>query len=458
MSISNVILAAFSIYAIATVVAFRLLPPLTAALLSLFAGWLLLPVADFPASLAAPGHFDDVIGIVLPGSLLFTKALVCPVVVFACLAVTVPERLRRFRPGGLDLAMAAFCLSPLVAWGAGHIPAGSALMQCGYLAGAWGALWMTGRLLLDDEAGRQGLSGAIIASGLALVPIALVEGPGMLNLYSALYGPHPYQNDGSLRYFGFRPLGFFENGNQYGIWIALTALVAIGRMLARRTPRDGTIAAVLVAAALGSQSVGAIILLVLGAAWLVASPHLRRIGIAAALLLGTIGGAGYLSGKLPIEHWAKGTAPGQFVYNGLRSVGRGSFGWKVKRDQVALPMIQQAALTGYGRWDWWRPLHSRPSGVPLLLVGQFGVLSLLCLALAMFGGAIRELIVGRSNVLAVTILAAGVDAWLNSFVFYPAILAAAALARPVWRSQPRAGEVPAAMQPGAAPTGAVDAA
>ena len=110
-------------------------PPLQAALLCLFGGWIFLPVADYPARLTASANFtDDIIGTALPSSLLVTKALICPVVVLACLALKAPHLFRTFRPAKLDAAIAAFCLSPLIAWAAGRIPGASGLVQAGYLA------------------------------------------------------------------------------------------------------------------------------------------------------------------------------------------------------------------------------------------------------------------------------------------------------------------------------------
>jgi len=423
-------------YAVATVAVFRLRPPMQAALISILGGWMFLPVADYPARFIVSEQYTvDVIGTLLPSSLLITKALICPIVVLACLALHAPHLFRAFRPARLDAAIAAFCLSPLIAWAAGRVPAAAGLVQAGYLAGTWGMAWMIGRLVLSDRSGREGLVTALIVSGLVLLPVAILEGLQPPGIYARVFGPHPFQTDGAARYLGFRPVGFFEHGNQYGIWVAMAALAAFGRALLRRRRTDAMIAGLLVLCAIASQSAGAIILLLLGVVWLLASARVRRIGIVVTAALLVTGGPGYVSGKLPLEYWAKSTAAGQVVYHGLREAGRGSLGWRVKRDQEALPTIQRAALTGYGVWDWWRPLGSHPSGLPLLIVGQFGVLSLIFATIAIFGGALRESWAGRSGILAVIVIAAGVDSWLNSYAYFPAILAAAALARPAWRSK-----------------------
>jgi hypothetical protein len=103
-----------------------------------------------------------------------------------------------------------------------------------------------------------------------LVPIALLEGAYGPMLYEWFYGLHPFRFDGVRRYVGFRPLGFFEDGNQYGIWVAATALAAVwlwrNMPNARSRGRLAAIAMVSVAIALMSQSLGAILLLCAGLA------------------------------------------------------------------------------------------------------------------------------------------------------------------------------------------------
>src|SRR5471030_986044 len=69
--------------------------------------------------------------------------------------------------------------------------------------------------------------GAIVVGLVMIAPIALLEGVMGPRVYGWIYELHPFRADGVARYVGFRPLGFFENGNQYGIWVAATALAAI---------------------------------------------------------------------------------------------------------------------------------------------------------------------------------------------------------------------------------------
>lgn len=400
-------------------------------LITTFIGWMALPVTNYPSNVISPDGFSiEVIGTLLPSDLPLPKSLVVAVVVFLALIAKAPTAFRQLSPTRYDAAILLFCLSPLLAAAVGRTTFGTAGEQAGYLAGTWGATWMTGRLMLGDDPGRNALVKTIAASGLFLVPVAIVEGYGAPWLYPYFYGPHPFIADGAQRFAGYRPLGFFEHGNQYGMWISMAALAAVSLALKRKpgSRLEVPVAVVLVACAIASQSVGAILLLLLGTAAILASRRMRQLGIVAAAVIVALFGTAYVSGKVPLRSWALETPSGQAVTALLRKTGRQSLAWRVQRDQLAVGMIQRAPLTGYGTWDWWRPLKSHPWGLPQLLAGQFGVLALAFSAFALLGGAVRQIWRGSTNPLPFIVVLAAVDAWLNSAAYLPAILAAAALA------------------------------
>jgi hypothetical protein len=434
---SIVIYGAYIGYVAAAITIFALRPPQHAVLIASFLGWLLLPVAVYPADVTLPGRFTmDIIGTSLPSRLLLTKTIVVAVTVFVCLAAKSPGLFARFRVTLLDLALGLFCLSPLLASLAGKIPIELALIQAAYLTAVWGCTWMTARLALGDRDGRRGLATAIVLSGMVLVIPAIVEAVRPAWIYVAVYGPHPFVHAGVDRYVGFRPLAFFEDGNQYGIWISLAALAGIHRVLVgrRRSAGDIGVAALLVVCAVASQSIGALFLLIAGSIWMLVSPRARRGLLAAAALLTALGGTAYLSGKVPLRSWALETPTGQAVNAVLRASGRGSLGWRVQRDQKALGLIHGAPLTGYGTWDWWRPAGAHPWGLPLLIAGQFGLLSLMLVTIALIGAALRDIWRGSNSILPILIACAAVDAWLNSAIYLPAILVSAAIVVPMRRS------------------------
>ena len=205
------------------------------------------------------------------------------------------------------------------------------------------------------------------------------------------------------------------------------------------------IAALGVVVALLSQSVGAILLLFAGLAMLqtVGRPVIRWT-LPLLFLLAAGGGAIYLTGKLPVRAIAENNAVARQLVNIVKSTGRGSFSWRIATDQRALTQIREHPVLGAARWDWWRKIGQRPWGLALLIFGQFGLVGLALASGALLLPVLRALhsqwnspAWGRDAIapLAVIVLMAVGDALLNSFFFYPAIMAAGALGRPVERSE-----------------------
>jgi len=434
--------AVFAAFGIAALLLFRFVAPARAVAVTCFAGWLLLPVGNFPAGSADTMMPYWITGAVVPSDMLLTKMWWPPVVALAGALWTDRETLARWRPGWTDVPMVLWCLWPIGQWSVVANPEPQPWIASLYLAAAWGAPWLLGRVYFYGDDGGRRLITAIVAGLAVIAPIALVESVLGPTVYSWFYELHPFRFDGRQRYVGFRPLAFFENGNQYGIWVAATALAAI--WLWQSTPNSrtrGRLAAIAVlglAIALMSQSVGSILLLCAGLVllWTIRRP-LNRWVLPLLFLLMAAGGAIYLSGAVPLRAIAENTAVGRQTVNIIRSSGRGSFTWRIASDQRALSLIDEHPVLGTARWDWWRQNGERPWGLALLIFGQFGLVGLVLAFSAMLTPVFRAFAMHwRAGAwrlhpaapMAVIVLMAIADALLNSFFFYPAILAAGALA------------------------------
>lgn len=426
---------------------FARLPLRAAILLVTIGGWWLLPVANYPA--VPPGTRFPwwITGIALPSDMLVTKAWIPPLVAFGGAALRDWRAVRDWRPTPIDLPMAGWCLWPLVRGIGGATPPG--WIATLYVTGAWGLPWLIARIWLSGRDGELAILRAIGLSGLANVPVAILEGVRPAWLYGLLYGPHPFRNDGIERYIGYRPLGFLEDGNLYGLWAAIAALAALSLVRDPNARRKGwgSLAIVNVIVALASQSAGAIILLAIGLALLAAwNLPLFIPALACTLVLLLLIAAVHFSGILPIQAIGR-TPAGQHLIGAMRSIGRESFLWRVSQDTKTLTTIAAHPIAGTGRWDWWRPYGTRPWGQPLLLLGQYGVMGLALAWGAMLGAcgaALSRLRRSRGRPeadpalpLAIIVLLALADAALNAFFFSPAILAAGAIAASSLRSSSR---------------------
>lgn len=434
---------AYLVFALAALAVFRWRPPAEAALIVFLGGWLGLPVGHFPPGSAAVEFPYWITGLAVPSDMLLTKAWVAPAAAVLGLLAFDRATLQRLRPVWMDAPVLLWCAWPLLqsVLVAEARPAGA--LASLYLAGSWGLTWLLGRACFASADGRLLLVKGLALAGLACLPLSLVEGAFGGQLYGLVYEPHPFRADGVLRYIGFRPLGFFENGNQFGLWVSLCALAAVWLAVVtppgRASQRWRVVAVADVLIALAAQSVGGLLLLAGGAAFLFACRLLRpRWMLAAAVGFLLLGGAVYVSGVVPIAKLGKETALGLKVIDAFRAVGRGSFTWRIGQDQKLLPDAMARPLVGTGTWDWWRPKGLRPWGLTLLVLGQFGLVGLAaCLGTLLapaFAAAWRAPPGGAWQLPALPLLLAALagltvlDALMNSFMFFPAILAAGALA------------------------------
>jgi hypothetical protein len=430
-------------FALLGLVAFRFARPAAAALGVFLVGWLVLPVGHFPDGAADVVFPYWITGLAVPSDMLLTKAWVAPVAALLGAAVFDHRSLQRFRPSWMDLPMALWCLWPLVQSIVVVDTSPSAWIAALYLAGCWAAPWMLGRLYFSSPEGWLMLAQGLALTTLACLPIGLIEGVLGPTLYGLFYEPHPFKTDGIERYIGFRPLGFFEDGNQYGLWISLCALAAIWLAVIGGKERSAriwrTLATVATALALAAQSVSGIGMLVIGTCFLSACrwirPRQMAIAAAAALLLG---GSVYVSGIVPIAKLGRDTSFGRHVVDSFRGIGRGSFTWRISQDQKLLPDAMARPITGHATWDWWRHKETRPWGLTVLVLGQFGLVGLaLCLGTLLWpairiarqapsasGWGPQGLSLMLATVVALTVL----DALMNSFIFFPAIVIAGSLA------------------------------
>ena len=160
-----------------------------------------------------------------------------------------------------------WCIVPLCSAIVNGLSVGSGLVGSAYFFLAWIVPYFSGRLFSRDQESLCLLAHAIAAAGLLYIPIGILEvftGP---QVYFHIYGYEPFQWIGARRYFGLRPIGFLEDGNQLGVWMAPSALVAFSLWAHRSVGRILGIPAKWAALSLAAitllcQSAGSILLFV----------------------------------------------------------------------------------------------------------------------------------------------------------------------------------------------------
>jgi hypothetical protein len=415
-----------------------------AVLVNFIAGWAVLPSASYTPTTALFPYW--ILGACLPSNNFFTKASVTGITCLVGILLFDRPSLSRFQLNFWDLPMLVWCTVPLlsaIANSQAFLPAlGSELYQ----TLAWGVPYLAGRLYFNDTESLGLAAKAFVFAGVAYVPMCLIEIVTGPQIYAHLYGYEPYRWIGAQRYVGFRPVGLLEDGNQLGIWMATSALIAIWLWKHRLANAIfgipiAWISATLLVVTLLCQSGGSIVLLscLLFLAF-VRHSYLPRV-LAALLLVGIVGAIGLrlantVSLKSLVEHNRAAYASARL----LKQMKRGSFGWRLSQDERHVTSALKEPLLGSGQWDWWKASSSRPWSLWLLAFGMYGmvgVLALECLQLlpvtrVLWAPFARAPVDGLElrNALAAAILMSAIDNLLNGSMILPLLLVIGGLNAP----------------------------
>jgi hypothetical protein len=373
---------------------FRQYPIRVAILINFVSGWAILPTAAFAASSARFPYW--IIGTCLPSIYFVTKASVTGAACVAGVLWFDRGSVGRFRLSYWDAPMLVWCVIPLLSGLANKGDVGSSLRGEIYQILAWGIPYLCGRIYFSSADALLLAAKGFVIAGLGYVPICLMEfftGP---QIYAFLYGYQPYRWVGSGRYLGFRPVGLLEDGNQLGIWMATSALIAV--WLWRRglvteilgMPIAWT-SCLLLTVTLLCQSAGSIIVLIALLPFLFFSQrYVARIFIA-VLLLGILSLTGLrLANVISLRSLVSHNAAASMTARLLLKTGRASFGWRLWQDEKHVGIALERPILGSGEWDWWKGSSSRPWSLWLLSFGMYGIVGLLALQMLQLIPVVRS--------------------------------------------------------------------
>jgi hypothetical protein len=407
-----------------------------AILINFVGGWAVLPSAAFtPTNNSFPYW---ILGTCLPSDHFFTKASVTGITCLIGVLLFDRESFSRFKLSFWDIPMLAWCVVPLFSALANMQAFSVAARSELYQILAWGVPYFFGRLYFADPVSLRMAAKAFVIGGMAYVPICLIEvftGP---QIYAHLYGYQPYRWIGAERYLGFRPIGLLEDGNQLGIWMATSALIAICLLRRRQSAAIfgipiAWISSILLVTTLLCQSAGSIVLLLCLLPFIfIRKSYLPR-AVAALLLLAILAFMGlrianFISLRSLVEQNVVAHSAAQF----FKGIQRQSFGWRLSQDERYIDIALEEPLLGSGAWDWWRASGSRPWGLWLLALGMYGLAGLIALECLQLLPVARILWspLARSDPqafdlrygLAAAILMSAIDNLLNGSMILPLLL------------------------------------
>lgn len=419
-----------------SLILFRRLPARIALLVNFVGGWAVLPAASYVVE--GNGFPFWILGTSLESNYFITKATI---IGFAgILAVFVFDRssFKRFRLTVWDLAMGMWLIAPLLSAIANPDNFGEGCAGEIYQLLAWGSPYLIGRLYFTDAQSLRFAAKAFVIGGLAYIPFCIFEiirGPV---IYAWLYGYLPFQMNGAERFIGYRPVVLLENGNQLGIWMATATLIAMWLWRQKTTKDILKIPIVLVAASLFivtllCQSTGAIILLLALVPFVFVDPrHLSRT-VSIVMVVGILAFAAFrIANFVSLRDLVKENPVAHSVDKSLRSIGKGSLGWRLHQDERHIDTALEQPILGYGQWNWWQTGYERPWSLWLLVFGMYGSVGLVSLEALLLIPALRAVWlpltrsdIGYTNMrhtLSAAVLISAIDSLLNSSMLLPLLL------------------------------------
>ena len=411
--------------------------PLRIAFLLIFVGgWAVLPAANYVPTADIFPYW--ILGTGIAADYFITKATVTGFCGLLCFLLFDRQSIRRFQLTLWDMPMLLWCISPMLSAIANALSMADLLRSEAYQLLAWGVPYFIGRTYFSDTGALRQAAKAFVIAGLLYVPICLIEIGTGPQFYAHIYGYLPYRWIGAHRYFGYRPVGLLENGNQLGIWMATSTLIAIWFWAKRIIDHVlgipiAVVALTLLITTILCQSAGSILLLIALLPFVFVSHRNFPRAIAIFVVCGIVFFAGLrLTNVVSLRNLAHNNHAAHAFAGFLRKIGKGSLGWRLGQDERHVSIALARPILGYGEWDWWRRGTMRPWGLWLLGFGMYGILGLIALEALQLVPVIRAIWfpLARSDIeylnlrhaLAAAILITAVDNLLNSSMILPLLL------------------------------------
>ena len=260
-------------YPALVLVLFALMPLRKAILTGMVGGWLFLPTIRL--SLVGIPDYDKIV------------ATNCAVGL-GCL-IWASRDLFALRPKWIDIPMLLWCLSPSLSSLSNGLGTYDAASEGFRQVLVWLVPYCIGRVFFKDADALRQLAVAFVIGGLVYIPFCLLEVRLSPQLNYWVYGFHQNQFWRNVRFDGYRPVVFMNNGLMVGMWMATATVISFwlwlsGEKRLLRVPFPAIFGALLVVTIL-CKALYAILLMLLALSLLLVARYGKTLMPAILLLL-----------------------------------------------------------------------------------------------------------------------------------------------------------------------------
>jgi len=348
---------------------FALLPGRRALVAAYVGAWLFLPMAGYDVTGLPP--YDKTTATAY-GALLGT-------------ALFHVNLLVSFRPRWFDVPMVVLCLvSPMATSLTNGLGAYDGMSSMLDKTAEWGLQYFLGRLYFRDLKSLKDLAVGVFLGGLIYLPLVLYEVRMSPQLHVMVYGFFPHEWVQTKRFGGWRPQVFMQHGLMVGMWMAMTTLLAAWLWRAKLLPRvPGGIMAgvvgVMTITTVVSRSLGALVLMIIGAGvlWVCQTGRVKW-PLIVLLCLPPL----YMSTRV-IGAWEGG-----FILDTAAMINEeraSSFQFRINNEDLLIDKAMRKPLLGWGGYGRNRVYNERgddisiTDGLWIIQLGQHGLLGLTAL-------------------------------------------------------------------------------
>lgn len=296
----------------------------------------------------------------------------------------------RFKPRIWDLSLIVLILWPIASASANNLGARHAISGVLTHLVRWGAPYLLGRLYFDTFEKLSYFARTIFLGGVVYIPFCLVEMRMSPQFSNWVYGIQ--QRVGmAIRYGGWRPSVFLDNGLELGMWMTAATLTGFGlwfsggmRQRKFLGVREAYCLGLLFIVTILCKATGALVLLMASAGTLVA---IRSFNFRWVVLGLTAIPALYISVRTTDTQSAMALVP----------IARSMFGedraqsleFRFINENMLVERASEQFFVGWGGWgrnlvhDEWGNIATIPDGLWVILFGEHGMVAVVCFYVTM---------------------------------------------------------------------------